>query len=260
LHNWVVLANNIEEVDDLLIEFSMVKHLVFQLNHHHVELLNQANVSNHVLEPSFLHIIKTFYVIANLSNYLFYLENGFFCLPWCSLFLILNAPYNLIMEHLLNILLKIPLLKQKLNMSMIIIITNNQTRLHQLIDKKFFLIKFFDHYFQGLSSYVLFGVVVEDVVHENLVFDVVDVQFFGFFELGELRSHEAVGVFADFEMVLHSVMLPCFNLIHLLLNTFIKWTRLENILKLIFNIKSLNIFIVSQFWVQTSFLKLSELR
>jgi len=104
-------------------------------------------MSNHILEPSFLHVIKTFDVIPKLKNYLFNLENGFFSLSWWRLMLVLDWPNNFIVKHWLNICLKVSLFQQELDVCVIVVIANNQAGFHQFIDKKLFLIKFFDHHF-----------------------------------------------------------------------------------------------------------------
>lgn len=130
LNDRIVEANNVKEVDDLLIQFSIVEHFFFKLYHQRVELLDHSNMSNHVLESSFLHIIKTFDVISEFYYDLFYRVNNLLCLAWCRLILILNCPYDLVVKHLLNVRLKESLLQQELDVSMIIIIANNQTCFH----------------------------------------------------------------------------------------------------------------------------------
>lgn len=104
-------------------------------------------MSNHVLEPSFLHIIETFDVVSNLCYDLFDLEYGFFCISWSRLLLILDGPQDLILKHSLDVLLQKSLLQEEFDMSVIVIIAHDQAGFHQFVYKKLFLIEFFYHDF-----------------------------------------------------------------------------------------------------------------
>jgi|TARA_B110000285_G_C15128851_1_gene622107 hypothetical protein len=85
-------------------------------------------------------------------------------------------------------------------------------------------------------------------------------RFFWLFKFFKLGSHKAAHGGADFCVVMHSVMSSSFNLVYLRQLRFFTSFRLENALKLIFYIKCLNVFIISELWIQTSLLKLPKLR
>jgi len=87
--------------------------------------------------------------------------------------------------------LELSLLQEELNMCVIVVIANNQAGFHQFIDEKLLLIEFFDHDFKGLSSYALFGCIVENVVHENLVFHISWINLFFFLEFTKMIFYEA---------------------------------------------------------------------
>ena len=78
--------------------------------------------------------------------------------------------------------LELSLLQEELNMCVIVVIANNQAGFHKFIDEKLLLIEFFDHDFKCLSSHALFGCIVENVVHENLVFHIGWINLFFFLE------------------------------------------------------------------------------
>ena len=78
-----------------------------------------------ILEFPLLHNIIAFDFISEFLDDLFNLILHFFGVTGCWLAFILDGPNDLIMKHLLNAALKMPLLQQELNMRMIVIITHD---------------------------------------------------------------------------------------------------------------------------------------